>query len=236
MTTDNPIPEIPLTRRHYQRLRFYWQGRGNGAASLTDAFDLDLEAAGLIIQRERPYSGTVYFMTTPTGVQELAAEKVREIERRRPHHDLAGRLAAWLREQGRITWENIELKVQINESQGQLVRPDVFSLAATYDAKRINPCVYEVKVSRADFKADIGRPEKREGYACIADTVYYVAPAGMIRKDEVPDGFGLIEESDVGVFKVVYRPRKRKAELTVHHFMNLIIKPGSLNEFKFTLD
>lgn len=114
------------------------------------------------------------------------------------------------------------------EGGRQAVRPDVFSLVITYDETRINPCVHEVKVSRADFLADVARPEKRAAYAQLAKVVYYAAPAGMIRADEVPDGCGLLEEVAIGVFKVGKRPKKRRVGLTPHQFMNLILKPGAM--------
>lgn len=63
-----------------------------------------------------------------------------------------------------MTWQNIELLVDLESGGRQAIRPDVFSVAANYDEKRINPCVDEVKVSRADFLADVARPEKRAGY------------------------------------------------------------------------
>lgn len=218
-----------LARKHYSRLRFYWQGRSDGLHGMMDAIDLDLAAAELIVRRERLHGGTPYYAVTLAGEKELATEKEREIARRQPHHDLAGRVAAWLREQGRVTWENIELLVPREEGGRQAIRPDVFSLVATYDDKRLNSCVHEVKVSRADFLADLARPEKRAGYSQVAEVVYYAAPDGVILVSEVPAECGLLVEARVGQFKVVKRPKKRKVELTTHHFMNLILKPGAVN-------
>ncbi|TAM07285.1 MAG: hypothetical protein EPN70_03265 [Paraburkholderia sp.] len=209
----------------YKRLRFYWQGRGRGSAGNADAVDRDLAAAGLIVRTERQF-GAVYFAITHAGEVELAAEKAREIERRKPHHELAGRLAARRRESGRITWENVELLVDIENGGRQAIRPDVFSMATTYDGKRINPCVDEVKVSRADFLADVAHAEKRAGYAKIAEVVYYAVPAGMVEASEVPAECGLLVEHEQGQFEVVKRPKKRRVTLTTHHFMNLILKPG----------
>ncbi|WP_410199523.1 hypothetical protein [Burkholderia cenocepacia] len=182
-----------LSRQHYKRLRFYWQGRANGGAGMTDGTDLDLAALGLVERFERLGYG-VCFRITKAGEQELAAEKAREVERRQPHHALAGRLAQWRQRQGRVTWQNIELLVDLESGGRQAIRPDVFSVAATYDEKRINPCVDEVKVSRADFLADVARPEKRAGYGRIAEVLYYAAPTGMIEPSEVPEGCGLLVE------------------------------------------
>jgi hypothetical protein len=164
-----------LSRLHYKRLRFYWQGKAQGGAGMTDGIDLDLAALGMVERFERLGTG-VCFRITQVGELELAAAKAREIERRQPHHTLAGRLAQWRRGQGRVTWQNIELLVEREAGGRQAIRPDVFSVATTYDEQRINPCVDEVKVSRADFLADVARPEKRAGYGQIAD------PANLTRR------------------------------------------------------
>lgn len=223
---------IPLSRQHYKRLRWYFS-HTNGGASRADNVDLDLCALGLIERIEG--HGVVYFKITQAGTVELSAEKQREIERRKPHHSLAGNLAEWLRSQGRVTWENIEFLVH-KDSFGQIakqaVRPDVFSVRATMNPEEIRPHVYEVKVSRSDFLADIAKPEKRWAYGQIAEAVFYVAPAGLIQEAECPAECGLIVESNNG-FELIKKPvreRKRKrVELEPRHFMGLILKPGSFN-------
>ena len=77
-------------------------------------------------------------------------------------------MAQWLRDKGRMTWEDTEFVVRrpdvskLAASMGitgfgehsvfvAAVRPDVFSLEPTHSEGRINPCVHEVNVSRADF-------------------------------------------------------------------------------------
>lgn len=52
---------------------------------------------------------------------------------------------------------------------------------------------YEVKASRADFLKDIKDPEKQKALRCFANLFYYVAPEGMIKKEELPPWAGLIE-------------------------------------------
>lgn len=217
-----------LTRLHYRRLRHYWQGKGlaGGGASLADGIDLDLAAAGLIVRRDS--HGGAYFVTTPAGEQELHAEKQREISRRAPHHELAGRFALHLQEKGRITWENIELRVDLANGIRQLIRPDVYSLAATYNEKNLAPSVHEVKVSRADFLSDVAKAEKRSGYAAVAESVFYVAPVGMVDPSEVPEECGLIVEREAGIFEQVKRAKKRAVLLAPNTFMTLVLKPGSV--------
>ncbi|WP_239483407.1 hypothetical protein [Burkholderia sp. MS455] len=55
-----------LTRQHYKRLRFYWQGRANGGAGRTDGIDLDLAALGMVERVER-FGHGVYFRITRAG-------------------------------------------------------------------------------------------------------------------------------------------------------------------------
>ncbi|WP_425953286.1 hypothetical protein [Ralstonia pseudosolanacearum] len=99
-------------------------------------------------------------------------------------------------------------------------------MAKTYDASRMNPCVHEVKVSRADFLADLAKPDKRKGYAHISEVLYYACPKELIGSEEVPPDCGLVYETALGEFSVIKRPKKRKVTLTAGHFMNLILKPG----------
>lgn len=221
--------DIVLTKKHYARLREYWKAGSGGLGSFGDVIALDLTAAGLLEMGSA--IGRLALAITNKGIAELQAETERERVRRRPHHDLASRLSNWLRQQEkRITWENIELMVPREEGGKQAVRPDIFSMVVTYDEKRINPCVHEVKVSRADFLADIAQPGKRAGYAHLAEVLYYAAPAGLIAAEEVPEGCGLIVEVSEGTFKMEKRAKKRKVALTTHHFMNLILKPGCFGQ------
>lgn len=52
---------------------------------------------------------------------------------------------------------------------------------------------YEVKASRADFLKDLKNPEKQKALRCFANLFYYVAPAGIIKTDELPPWAGLKE-------------------------------------------
>jgi len=49
---------------------------------------------------------------------------------------------------------------------------------------------YEVKVSRSDFLSDVGSQKWRK-YLSICHQVYFAAPAGLLRKEEIPKGAGL---------------------------------------------
>jgi hypothetical protein len=51
----------------------------------------------------------------------------------------------------------------------------------------------EVKVSRGDFLADRKKPWRARPGIGMGDWRFYVAPAGMLQPDEIPEGWGLLE-------------------------------------------
>jgi hypothetical protein len=232
---------VELTKRHYQRLGFYWRSGKNAGVRL-DAIDLDLAAAGLVSRRVT--LGLTQYMVTALGEVELGREKVRNAARRAPHQELGARCAQWLRAQGRITWEDIEFVVReddvssLAETFGMaggrtlmaVVRPDVFSLEPTTNLANIRPVVHEVKVTRSDALADFRNPEKRLAYGCLAEEVYFVTPAHLLTVDEIPAGCGLIWEVEQGVFEKIKKVKRRRVQLGGPHLMNLLIKGGSRSE------
>lgn len=60
--------------------------------------------------------------------------------------------------------------------------------------------VVEVKVSRSDFLADRRKPHRLVGG--VGAWRYYMAPRGLIRLDELPAGWGLIEVTPGGICRV----------------------------------
>jgi len=51
----------------------------------------------------------------------------------------------------------------------------------------------ECKVSRADFRADAKKPWRLTDDSGMGRYRWYLAPAGMLRVEEVPEGFGFLE-------------------------------------------
>ena len=51
----------------------------------------------------------------------------------------------------------------------------------------------ECKASRADFLADRRKPFRRDPGAGMGAVRYYCAPAGMLKPEELPEGWGLLE-------------------------------------------
>lgn len=67
----------------------------------------------------------------------------------------------------------------------------------------LNPCTigYEIKVSRSDFTSDT----KWQKYLDYCNEFYFVCPDGLIRKEELPKGVGLLWVSRNA--KTLYRKR-----------------------------
>jgi hypothetical protein len=110
------------------------------------------------------------------------------------HAQLVRAAETWLRKQGC----RIVLSEQTADS-GEV--PDAIGWRA--DCHSI---VIECKVSRADFISDHYKRARRRSGQAMGCERFYLAPAGLIKAEEVPDGWGLL-----GVHKkeveVLVRPR-----------------------------
>ncbi|HEX8818218.1 MAG TPA: hypothetical protein VF753_22200 [Terriglobales bacterium] len=99
----------------------------------------------------------------------------------------------------------------------------------------------ECKISRADFLADRVKPFRLEPEIGVGCERFYLAPAGLIRADELPNDWGLLEASNR---RVELRRRSAKNLRTSEGFgyeMNLLlaslrrvevrIEPQSITDF-----
>lgn len=195
-----------------QRLRWYLQHSGHlhdeGVGALMDPTDLELLDAGFLVRSEpRVFSHRMaHYAITPRGEAMAVALLRRQQRLLAPHHQLASTLAHWLVRQGRMTWENSAFSAMGPQGPCE-VRPDVFSLLATLNPGRMEPMVHEVKISRADFLADITVPEKRAAYFSLAPRVVYATPAGLLKEGEVPPECGWLEQ-DGEEWRLRQRARK----------------------------
>lgn len=99
-------------------------------------------------------------------------------------------------------------------------RPDVFTLEKSYS--KFRPRIYEVKISRSDFRHDVteGKWIKYLDFACC---VTFAVPQGLIRKDEVPRGCGLIVRHNK-VWRHLKKPTLQSVETLDHlAWMKLLI-------------
>lgn len=71
---------------------------------------------------------------------------------------------------------------------------------------------HEVKVSRSDWLRELAKPAKADTWADACHAWYIVAPPGVVKLDELPDGWGLLEPSPKlrTKLKVVVKARVRR--------------------------
>lgn len=65
--------------------------------------------------------------------------------------------------------------------------PDLLGFKANGQAT-----LFEIKVSRSDFKADGSKPFRKKEHTGMGLYRYYVTPCGMVAPNEVPEGWGLL--------------------------------------------
>lgn len=82
-----------------------------------------------------------------------------------------------------------ELQTHVN---GHDRRLDFFAFNC-FGSKRFLRIAYEIKLTRADFLRELADPRKRLPAERFANECYFVAPAGQIHPDELPEGWGLVE-------------------------------------------
>lgn len=108
---------------------------------------------------------------------------------RRHRVNLTLDLANHLRKSGWLAYTEIEIR-------GTGGRVDVAAIKPRHYARK-DFRAYEVKESRADFRADEGTNKWRR-YLQVFHRVYFATPAGLITKDEVPKDAGLIVKGKNG--------------------------------------
>ena len=100
------------------------------------------------------------------------------------HDDLMISLAEHLRgNSDRMVWCDMQLGPMWS------ARPDVWTLNKSYTNPK--PMAYECKISVADFRSDVtsGKWQSYLGHSCA---VTFAVPAGLVTKDDLPKGCGLM--------------------------------------------
>jgi hypothetical protein len=88
---------------------------------------------------------------------------------------------------------------------------------------RNHSIVIECKMSRSDFLADATKPWRRDAAIALGCERYYAAPKAMLRADEIPDGWGLLEVQG------------RELKLTKKSLRKLRQPEGLMNEMNLLL-
>lgn len=68
---------------------------------------------------------------------------------------------------------------------------------------------YEIKISRKDFRREIADPDKAAAFYKWVDKFFLVTPCGLVKPEELPPLWGLLEVSSSGRFLRTVKPAKR---------------------------
>jgi hypothetical protein len=107
--------------------------------------------------------------------------------------------------------------------------------------KACHSVLVESKVSRGDFLADRDKPFRLKPEIGVGCERYYLAPRGMIRIEELPVGWGLLEVSGREVERAKPSAKNLRSAIGFGYEMNLLlaslrrvevrIEPQSITEF-----
>ena len=119
------------------------------------------------------------------------------------HDQLAEDLASHLRgNTDRMVWTDMQLGPSGSS------RPDVYAIPTSYS--RFQPIAYECKVSMSDFRADVTKG-KYTDYLKFAAGVVFACPAGLLKKEDIPAGAGLMVRGPDG-WRSLKKPALIKCE------------------------
>lgn len=131
--------------------------------------------------------------------------------------DLAEDLAKSRDQEKWMTWTEIPLG-SVMWSNGHTPRADVLAISKSYNPSFI---IYEVKISRSDFLADVNAG-KYESYFNYSNQVYFAAETGLIKAADVPDTCGLFLRGDGG-WRVSKAAPRRQFKMETEFLLKLLI-------------
>jgi hypothetical protein len=107
--------------------------------------------------------------------------------------------------------------------------------------KACHSVLVECKVSRADFLADRDKPFRQKPETGVGCERYYLAPRELIRTEELPTGWGLLEVCGREIERVKPSAKNLRSEAGFQNEMNLLlaslrrveirIEPESITDF-----
>jgi hypothetical protein len=88
---------------------------------------------------------------------------------------------------------------------------------------RNHSIVIECKISRADFLADAAKPWRSDPAIALGCERYYAAPKALLRPEEMPEGWGLLEVAGRELRVVRKSSRKLRQPQGLMNEMNLLL-------------
>src|ERR1700693_2246021 len=89
--------------------------------------------------------------------------------------------------------------------------------------KACHSVLVECKASRPDFLVDREKPFRHKPGAGVGCERYYLAPTGLIRIEELPAGWGLLEVCGREIEKVRPSAKNLRCEIGFQYEMNLLL-------------
>ena len=194
----------PITALHRRRLRDVYRSAG---WPCLDALEVELLVAGLL-ERVHSAAGHDTLRVTDAGIRVLAETQQRNRARRDAHEALVERVAREMTRAGRLAWQGLALRTQVDETW-VMSMPDVFSVRHTTVEAYLEPIVHEIKVQRSDLLSDLHSAAKRAAYLQLSSACWYVIREGIARPDEIPPECGVLVATDTTLD--VARPAPKRA-------------------------
>lgn len=138
-----------------------------------------------------PYS---YYEISPAGIKAVKGYTPPENKVKVSDKIITGKMLDALKNKYCLDeWAFIE---EISVSTGfSPQRLDGFAINC-WPMNKYRSIAFEIKASRGDFLTEIKSPAKRLQGMAISNQFFFVAPWGMIKKEEIPEGCGLLEYRD----------------------------------------
>jgi hypothetical protein len=136
-------------------------------------------------------------------------------ERDTTGRELARSISQYLGNQW-MTWVEMPLG---SVQYGNAHRVDVFAMSKSY---KFVTRIYEVKISRGDYQKDVTEG-KYKNYLPFCNYFYFATPSGLVKKDEIPQGCGLITFGEKG-WNAVKSPFHRDVKYDSDFMQALLMK------------
>jgi len=94
--------------------------------------------------------------------------------------------------------------------------------------------VVECKISHADFLADLHKPFRSKPHKGMGCERFYLIPAGLVRPDELPAGWGLLEVRNRKIVMLQPSARNLRGPIGFRYEMNLLL--ASLRRVEVRID
>lgn len=125
-----------------------------------------------------------------------------------------------------VTFSEVRSNVGYADKETNHSSIDLFAVNC-YPSKKFRSVAYEVKVDRADFQRELLDPTKRQHAESVAMECWFATPPGLVRPDEVPEGWGLVSVSPKGSPKTLKMPTQRLPAPWVMSFIICLLRKAA---------